>query len=170
MKKKTSVEKSHTDPEVLVRLLFLRLFSVASSLLPALFESAEEPVCFTIADLSNFRLSGITVGTTGLPAAPAPVAELLICSVDTSIFWLSAKKLSIEPLVAVTTFAKKAFCLAANSGSRDRDDLLEAEAVEAVFGLVVLWLLLKKKERFIYTLVYSTVLTTLRFRTKQQQL
>ena len=86
MKKKTSVEKSHTDPEVLVRLLFLRLFSVASSLLPALFESAEEPVCFTIADLSNFRLSGITVGTTGLPAAPAPVAELLICSVDTSIF------------------------------------------------------------------------------------
>ena len=138
MKKKTSVEKSHTDPEVLVRLLFLRLFSVASSLLePALFESAEEPVCFTIADLSNFRLSGITVGTTG-PAAPAPVAELLICSVDTSIFCCSAKKLSIEPLVAVTTFAKKAFCLAANSGSRDRDDLLEAEAVEAVFGLVVL--------------------------------
>ena len=103
MKKKTSVEKSHTDPEVLVRLLFLRLFSVASSLLePALFESAEEPVCFTIADLSNFRLSGITVGTTGL-AASAPVAEL-ICS-DTSIF-CSAKKLSIEPLVAVTTFAK----------------------------------------------------------------
>ena len=113
---------------MLVRLLFLRLFSVASSLLPALFESAE-PVCFTIADLSNFRLSGITVGT------GAAAAEL-ICS-DTSIF-CSARKLSIEPLVAVTTFAKKAFCLAANSGSRDRDDLLEAEAVEAVFGLVVL--------------------------------
>ena len=129
MKKKTVV-KSHTVPEVLVRLLFLRLFSVASSLLePALFESAEEPVCFTIADLSNFRLSGITVGT------GAAAAEL-ICS-DTSIF-CSARKLSIEPLVAVTTFAKKAFCLAANSGSRDRDDLLEAEAVEAVFGLVVL--------------------------------
>jgi hypothetical protein len=111
---------------VLVRLLFLRLFSVASSLLPALFESAE-PVCFTIADLSNFRLSGITVGT-----GPDALAELA-CS-DTSIF-CSARKLSIEPLVAVTTFAKKAFCLAANSGSRDRDDLLEAEAG---FGLVVL--------------------------------
>ena len=129
--KTKSVVKSHTVPEVLVRLLFLRLFSVASSLLePALFESAEEPVCFTIADLSNFRLSGITVGT-----GPAALAELT-CS-DTSIF-CSARKLSIEPLVAVTTFAKKAFCLAANSGSRDRDDLLEAEAVEAVFGLVVL--------------------------------
>ena len=130
MKTKKSVIKSHTVPEVLVRLLFLRLFSVASSLLPALFESAAEPVCFTIADLSNFRLSGITVGT-----GPDALAELA-CS-DTSIF-CSARKLSIEPLVAVTTFAKKAFCLAANSGSRDRDDLLEAEAVEAVFGLVVL--------------------------------
>ena len=77
--KTKSVVKSHTVPEVLVRLLFLRLFSVASSLLePALFESAEEPVCFTIADLSNFRLSGITAGTTG-QAEAAPVG-LSICS------------------------------------------------------------------------------------------
>jgi len=42
----------------------------------------------------------------------------------------------MEPLVAVTTFARKAFCLAANSGSRDRDDLLEAAPV--FVGLVVL--------------------------------
>ena len=75
------------------------------------------------------------------------------------ICWL-ARKLSIEPLVAVTTLARKAFCLAANSGSRDRDDLLEAAAAPDVFGLVVFWRLLlcrkccrwkKRKERFIYT-------------------
>ena len=51
--------------------------------------------------------------------------------------------MSIEPLVAVTTFAKKAFCLAANSGSRERDDLLEVEA-----GVVVVVLLRWKKGLF----------------------
>ena len=50
--------------------------------------------------------------------------------------------MSIEPLVAVTTFARKAFCLAANSGSRDRDDLFEVEPVVVEF--VVLLLLWKK--------------------------
>ena len=70
MKTKQSVIKSHTVPEVLVRLLFLRL----SLLEPALFESEEEPVYFTIANLSNFRLSGITVGTTG-PAAPVELTQ-----------------------------------------------------------------------------------------------
>ena len=54
----------------------------------------------------------------------------------------------MEPLVAVTTFARKAFCLAANSGSRDRDDLFEVEPVVVEF---VVLLLLWKKERFIYT-------------------
>ena len=47
-----------------------------------------------------------------------------------------------ESMVAVTTFCKNAFCLAANSGSLDREDLLEAtgsgeglKKVEASFYL-----------------------------------
>ncbi len=45
----------------------------------------------------------------------------------------------MDPLVAVTTFCKKAFCFAANSGSRDRDDLLEVEAaaVGVAIGVVL---------------------------------
>jgi hypothetical protein len=38
----------------------------------------------------------------------------------------------MEPFVAVTTFCKKAFCFAANSGSRSRDDLFEEATLEVV--------------------------------------
>ena len=57
----------------------------------------------------------------------------------------------MDPLVAVTTFCKKAFCLAANSGSRERDDLLEVETGVVVVLVVVLLRVQPERKVYLHT-------------------
>ena len=57
-----------------------------------------------------------------------PLASLTSAVVTTLAVATLLSKL--ESMVAVTTFCIKAFCLAANSGSREREDLLEATGSE----------------------------------------
>ena len=92
-----------TVPEVLLRLLLRLLFAGESSVV--------EGSLGAVLEIVNLRLRPLA----SLTSAVVIVATLLS---------------KLESMVAVTTFCIKAFCLAANSGSREREDLLEATGSE----------------------------------------
>ena len=117
------LNKFLTVPEVLLRLLLRLLLAGESS-----------TTSLVALEIVNLRLR--------------PLASLTSAVVMTAVATFVS---TLASIVAVTTFCINAFCLAANSGSRDREDLLEATGSEAALGG-----LKRSKLPFIYTLKYWT--------------